>query len=145
MVDITLDEMKANFFALLILSIGIANSVVAQELRLEGRFEHRTDEESRDMFGDQVCFFPDRLTAGQLPRETVDRPLAWFCFTNTVEAERKLRIPAPASAKSCGYAGTAVVTVNGYQVYRGEGDGNDLAVLRSVASVCKGETIRCMQ
>jgi len=137
--------MKIGVFASLILSVGFLNSVSAQELRLDGRFEYRTDEESRDVLGDQVCFFPDSLTARLLPREKSDRRLAWFCFSNAADAKRMLNVPSSKPARSCGYAGKAVVTVTDYKVYRGEGDGNDVALLKSVGSASKSETIKCAQ
>lgn len=141
----SLDVMKISVFASLILAVGLVNSVFAQELRLEGRFEYRIDEESRDVLGDQVCFFPDSLTARQLPREKSDRRLAWFCFTDTSDAKRKLNIPRSTPAMSCGYSGNAVITVTDYKVYRGEGDGNDVALLKKVVSASISEAIKCTQ
>jgi hypothetical protein len=128
----------------LVLSI-CATSVLAQELRLEGRFEYRTDEESRDVLGEQVCFFPERSTAGFVPRDKSDRRLVWFCFSNTSDAKRMLQIPSLLPAKSCGYAGNAAITIADYRLYRGEGDGNDVALLKKAALVSKGVSIECTQ
>lgn len=128
-----------------ILSIGAAFAATPQELRLEGRFEYRTDQESKDVIGDQVCFFPGSATASLVPREKADRRLVWFCFANTRDAKRMLQIPSSLPAHSCGYAGNAVVTVTSYKVYRGEGDDNDVALLKHVASVSRGDLIKCEQ
>lgn len=133
------------FIIFLVLSIGAATPVLAQELRLEGRFEYRTDEESRDVLGDQVCFFPDRSTAGLVPRDKSDRRLVWFCFSSTSDAKRMLQIPSLLPAKSCGYAGNAAITVADYRLYRGEGDGNDVALLKKVAWVSQGVSVKCTQ
>lgn len=140
-----LGVMKTRVLAPLILMLGLVNSVFAQELRLEGRFEYRTDEESRDVLGDQVCFFPNSLTARQLPREKSDRRLVWFCFTDTFDTKLKLNIPRSKPAKSCGYSGKAVVSITDYKVYRGEGDGNDIALLKSVVSASASEMMKCTQ
>lgn len=141
----TLGVMKIGVFASLILSACFLSSASAQVLRLDGRFEYRTDEESRDVLGDQVCFFPDRLTARLLPREESDARLSWFCFSNTVDAKRILNIPSSKPARGCGYAGKAVVTVTEYKVYRGEGDGNDVALLKRLVAASKSEVIKCVQ
>lgn len=131
--------------ASLILSIGVAFAATAQELRLDGRFEYRIDQESQDVIGDQVCFFPSSATASLVPREKVDRRLVWFCFANTRDAKRMLQIPSSLPIHSCGYAGNAVVTVTNYKVYRGEGDDNDVALLKNAVSVSRGELIKCEQ
>lgn len=131
--------------ASLVLWAGYVESAFSQTLRLEGRFEFRTDEESKDVLGDQVCFFPDHLTARLVPREKSDRRLVWFCFANTADAKRMLNISSSLPSKNCGYAGNATVAVTGYKVYRGEGDGNDVAVLENVMSLSKSESIKCAQ
>jgi len=131
--------------ASLVLWAGYVESAFSQTLRLEGRFEFRTDEESKDVLGDQVCFFPDHLTARLVPREKSDRRLVWFCFANTADAKRMLNISSSLPSKNCGYAGNATVAVTGYKVYLGEGDGNDVAVLVNVTSLSKSESIKCAQ
>lgn len=86
--------------ASLVLWAGYVESAFSQTLRLEGRFEFRTDEESKDVLGDQVCFFPDHLTARLVPREKSDRRLVWFCFANTADAKRMLNISSSLPSKN---------------------------------------------
>ncbi|WP_200228214.1 hypothetical protein [Rubrivivax gelatinosus] len=114
-------------------------------LRLEGGFEYRSDEESRDILGDQVCFYPEGRSASLVPRDKADQRLVWFCFRNTADAKQMLQVPASPSTGACGIRGRAQVEVADYWVYRGEGDGNDLAILKVVISASSGEAIACQK
>lgn len=114
-----------------------------QTLRLEGRYDYRTDEESRDVLGRQVCFLPSAASARLLPRTPSDRRLAWFCFSDSEEAARAFSFPLAAQAGTCGVTGTALIDVAGYQVYQGEGDGNDVATLVQVLSKSSPAALPC--
>lgn len=96
-------------------------------IRLTGHYAWRTDNTSRSLHGDAVCFFPDALSAAYLPRPQGDRRLAWFCFSNRERAAQLLALPAAAPA--CGVSGPAAVTVSGYRVATGEGEDTDTAHL----------------
>lgn len=45
--------------------------------------------------------------------------------------------------KSCGIQGTATVVVVGYNSYTGEGDGNDVAELKTVLNKSQPEPLLC--
>ena len=51
-----------------------------------------------------LCFYPDSVSAEQLPRFPNDQRTSWFCFTNTDEAELSLGGP--------GREGEATIVIN---------------------------------
>jgi len=112
-------------------------------LALSGRFEHRTDPASLEMLGGLVCFYPSPESAKLLPRPPSDTRLAWFCFTNTENARKRLGIPGKAAKGGCGYAGQATVRVVKYTPYLGEGDDFDTALLQSASHISKTAVIPC--
>jgi hypothetical protein len=116
-----------------------------QTLRLEGRYEYRTDEESLEVLGRQVCFVPSASSAKLLPRRPSDRRLAWFCFTDSEQAARAFGFPLAALAGACGVTGTASIDVSAFQVFHDEGDGNDVATLVHVHSKSVPARLPCPQ
>ncbi|MBF6023973.1 hypothetical protein [Lysobacter niastensis] len=123
------------------LFLSLATSA-ADPLHFEGRFEFRTDAESLDVVGRQVCFFPDQNTARIAPRGADDRRMVWFCFKNTDAAFAALKIPR-ATKDGCGFQGAAAVEVVGYVADRQEGDGNDTAELVRASKVSDLAPIAC--
>jgi hypothetical protein len=114
-----------------------------QTLRLEGRYDYRTDEGSQEVLGRQVCFAPSAASARLLPRRPSDKRLAWFCFTDSEQAARAFGFPLTAQAGACGVTGTASIDVARYQVYQSEGDGNDVATLVQVHSKSAPALLPC--
>ncbi len=133
------------FASLVLCAVGGAAFAGSKTLRLDGRFEYRTDEESHTILGNQVCYFPSNSSAAMLPRAAGDKRLAWFCFSETARATRDLGIPLQSKVGSCGSTGTAIVEVSDYKVFTGEGDGNDVAVLQSVLKKSKALPLTCAQ
>jgi len=128
---------------LLLASLG-AHAAIA-ETTLSGRFEYRTDPESIDVIGRQVCFFPSEPSVRRVPRPAGDKRLPWFCFSNSKAAAKMLGFRLKAPPKSCGIRGNATVTVSNYVLYTKEGDGNDIATLKSVVRKARSEQLSCNQ
>lgn len=120
-----------------------AASAADAPLTFEGRFEFRTDQESLEIIGKQVCFFPAPPISKSIPRPAGDHRLPWFCFSNSAVAASRLGISMSAHPKSCGIRGTATVVVMGYNHYSGEGDGNDVAELETVLNKSQPEPVQC--
>ena len=112
-------------------------------ISFEGRYEYRTDSESLEMLGEQVCFFPSRPSSQNVPRPTGDRRLPWFCFTNSKQAAHLLGFALNAGSYECGLKGNAKITVSSYKRYTGEGDDNDVATLDAVLEKSKPESLPC--
>lgn len=129
---------------LLVLS-SLGFHALAAESTFSGRYEYRTDEESLDIIGRQVCFFPSEPSARQVPRSAGDKRLPWFCFSNSEAAAKMLGFSLKALAKGCGIRGDATVTVRDYVPYTKEGDGNDIATLRAVVQKSNPEPLPCSQ
>lgn len=131
----------AAFFLSLLL---LAGECIAQSnLTLSGRFEHRTDPESLDMYQNLVCFYPSPESAKLLPRPENDGRLAWFCFKNDEASKTLLGIPQKEVKNSCGYEGEAIVQVEKYAAYLGEGDGFDVALLQSASNISELKSLPC--
>ena len=113
------------------------------KIEFEGKYEYRTDEESLEMLGEQVCFFPSKQSSGNVPRPSGDHRLPWFCFTNSKEAGRLFGFALDDRSKECGFRGNAKIVVSGYKRYTGEGDDNDVVTLESVLEKSKPEVIPC--
>lgn len=109
----------------------------------DGRYEYRTDEESREMLGEQVCFYPSEPSSANVPRPTGDRRLAWFCFTNSDQAARLFGFELKSGSHGCGFEGNAKITVTSYQRYTGEGDDHDVAMLDAVLEKSKPAPLPC--
>lgn len=137
--------MKLAFIAVSIYLAMSASSALAasQTLQFDGRFEHRTDPESQEIIGNQICFYPSVKSSSSLPRAPEDRRLPWFCFSETESAAKQLQISLQAPVGVCGTTGTATVEVDNYKVYSGEGDDNDLASLRMVLKQSKPLPLPC--
>lgn len=129
----------------LLLFSSLGTNATATEITLSGRYEYRTDEESLDIVGRQVCFFPSASSAGKVPRPASDKRISWFCFSNSETAARMLGFSLKAPAKACGIRGQAMVTVSDYILYTKEGDGNDVATLRTVVQQSAPETLPCLR
>lgn len=118
----------------LIFLLFIVSNVAQADLLLNGRYEYKTDIEGSDMLGDNICFYPDAISAKRLPRPKTDQRLAWFCFSNTVYAKKLLGLDLQKNG-DCGASGTATVRVKNYQVYVEESDGFDTAKLVNVKNI----------
>lgn len=136
---------KRSVQAALLLLASLGAHAVAAAMTLSGRYEYRTDPESLDVIGRQVCFFPSEPSARQVPRPAGDRRLPWFCFSNPEAAARMLGLRLDPPHKNCGVRGNATVTVDNYVLYTKEGDGNDIATLMSVVRQSKPEPLPCNQ
>jgi hypothetical protein len=130
--------------AMLILA-SLGTQSLAAENTFSGRYEYRTDEESLDVIGRQVCFIPSEPSAQKVPRSAGDKRLRWFCFSNTEAAAQMLGFRLAAPAKGCGIRGEATVTVSDYVPYTKEGDGNDIATLRAVLKSSTPISLPCSQ
>lgn len=108
-----------------------------------GRYEYRTDAHSLEQIGDLACFYPSKKTAHLLPRSSTDGRLPWFCFTNTDFAAEALGIKTNNTESGCGVTGPAIVEVQGYQVYSGEGDGFDTAYLTKAIRLSTLKALSC--
>ncbi|MCM2264356.1 MAG: hypothetical protein NDI73_04095 [Desulfuromonadales bacterium] len=114
-----------------------------QAITFEGRYEYRTDAESLEMLGEQVCFFPSTPSSENVPRPAGDRRVPWFCFANSKQAAHLLGFALDAQATACGFTGHARITVTNYTRYAGEGDDNDVATLDVVLEKSKPEPLSC--
>ena len=132
------------FTALFLLS-GLVTHAAAEEMTFSGRYEYRTDQESLDIIGRQVCFYPSGPSARAVPRQAGDGRLPWFCFANSQAAAKMLGFSLSAQLKGCGVRGIATVTVSKYVRYAKEGDGNDLATLTVIERKSKPEPLPCTE
>lgn len=146
-IDFTLAIMsKAHVVAAMILGLSCAHvSATETPLTFSGRYEYRTDQESLEILGKQVCFFPSQPTARAVPRPAGDKRLPWFCFSNFASATDALGFDLNTPAKGCGVRGTATVSVSSYVRYAGEGDGNDVALLNAVLKKSNPVSIQCSE
>ena len=122
-----------------------AASAADVPLTFEGRFEFRTDQESLEIIGKQVCFYPAPPTSKSVPRPVGDKRPPWFCFSNSAVAASKLGFKMKTRHSSCGIKGTATLVVVDYNRYKGEGDGNDVAELKAVSSKSRPELLSCLK
>jgi hypothetical protein len=114
-----------------------------EQIRFEGRYEYRTDKESQEILGKQVCFFPTSPTSALVPRPTGDHRLPWFCFSNSVYAANMFGFELSMDSNTCGIQGNADISVTGYKRYTGEGDDNDIATLKAVLRKSQPEVLLC--
>lgn len=115
------------------------------KITFEGSYEYRTDTESLEMLGEQVCFFPSKPSSENVPRPTGDHRMPWFCFTNSKQAAHLFGFELNASSHECGIKGNAKITVFSYKRYTGEGDDNDVATLDLVVEKSKPESLPCLK
>lgn len=113
------------------------------KITFEGRYEYRTDTESLEMFGEQVCFFPSKPSSENVPRPIGDHRMPWFCFSNSNQAAHLFGFQLNTSSHECGFKGNATITVSSYKRYTGEGDDNDVAMLDAVLKKSKPESLPC--
>jgi len=139
--------MKYQLCAIASLILLHAGVLCAAETKVsfEGMYEYRTDAESLEMLGEQVCFFPSGLTSKKVPRPSGDHRLPWFCFTNSKEAAHLFGFALSARPKECGFRGSAKIVVSGYKRYSGEGDDNDVATLDAVVEKSKPKSLPCSE
>ena len=130
------------YLALPLLWCGSASAADTQ-LTFEGRFEFRTDSESLEIIGKQVCFYPAPPTSKSVPRPAGDIRLPWFCFSNPAAAAALLGFKMNTIQKSCGLQGDATGVVVGYKRYTGESAGNDVANLQTVLSKSQPQPLPC--
>lgn len=98
---------------------------------LDGVVERRTDKETLELEGDNLCFTVVGQSRRLIPREG-DTRAAWFCFSNRAAALRALRLPIEPGRGTCGYRMPAKVLVGSYVVNRAESEVSDTAALLSV-------------
>lgn len=134
---------------IMIASIGLlfsGNLWAAEIITFEGKYEYRTDAESLEMLGEQVCFFPSKPSSAHVPRPTGDHRPPWFCFANSKQAARLFGFELKAAyPKRCGFRGSARIAVSRYLRYTGEGDGNDVATLDAVLEKSGPEPLSCQE
>ena len=72
--NITLATMKLSSLVIASTTLLCAAALSAAEkaISFEGRYEYRADSESLEMLGEQVCFFPSKLSSQNVPRPTGD-------------------------------------------------------------------------
>jgi hypothetical protein len=131
--------------ALALMLLCISTVSTAEVIQFSGHFELRTDEISRDILGNQICFYPTPETARRAPRDKNDKRLVWFCFSNTETAMNVLGIAGTKQNDGCGFKGAAEVSVSKYVVLRGEGDDNDRAELVNAKEISTPAVIPCEQ
>jgi hypothetical protein len=129
----------------LLLLASLSVHAVAEEMTFSGRYEYRTDQESFDIIGEQVCFFPSGPSVRRVPRPAGDKRLPWFCFSSSKAAAKMLGFRLGTPVKGCGIRGSATVMVGDYVLYTKEGDGNDIATLRAVLRKAKPEPLPCSE
>jgi hypothetical protein len=136
-------------YLLLPFAFGICGTASASEsersFTFEGRYEFRSDSETLEVLGKQVCFYPSGPTAAIVPRPKGDHRLPWFCFANSKSAAHMLGFKLIKDAKSCGSFGNATVTVSNYKRYTGESDGSDIATLTVVLSKAPARPLPCQE
>lgn len=101
---------------------------------VSGKVERRTDNDSTEMLGDQLCMFPEKVSAKAIPREPDDSRIPWFCFSNRIAAMKQLQIPNQKPKGTCGFHLEATIQVADYVVNRAESAVFDTARLVQVVS-----------
>ena len=114
----------------------------AGSIVLSGTYTRRLDATTRELHGEQVCFFPDADSKGLVPREAGDMRLPWFCFSNRDPAARLLSLPTEGG---CGHSGTATVAISEYRVDRTESAVFDTARLDRVLTASRPEPLPCTE
>jgi hypothetical protein len=109
---------------------------------LEGVAERRTDKQTLEIGGDNLCFSVDATSSKLIPREGDERA-PWFCFRDRTAAIRSLRLPAEPGKGSCGYRVAATVVVGSYVANRLESAVFDTAELFSVKNRGVMQPIPC--
>jgi hypothetical protein len=71
-----------------------------------------------------LCFYPDSVSAAQLPRFPNDERTSWFCFTNTADAEAAFGGP--------GGEGEATIVINEFYYLYQPTDSYNTARLQQV-------------
>jgi hypothetical protein len=99
---------------------------------VSGTIERRTDDDSTEMIGDQVCLIPEKVSAKVIPRGVDDLRDPWFCFSNRVAAMKLLQVPNQKPKGACGYRLEATVKVTDYIADRTESTVFDTARLIQV-------------
>jgi hypothetical protein len=109
---------------------------------LEGVAERRTDKETTELVGDNLCFVVSAKSHPEVPRGNDERA-AWFCFTERDAAIRALKLPSTPTKGSCGYRMPATITVGNYVANRQESEVFDTASLFSVKQRGRLSPIPC--
>lgn len=113
---------------------------------ITGQATRRTDEDSLDIMGDVVCFWPDAASVSLLPpRAPYDQRSVWFCFDNSRAASRKLGLAGEPATLGCGVQATATLVISDYHVLQEDMSGSDMATLVEVLSVTPREAIECTE
>jgi hypothetical protein len=60
--------MRCPNIALTILTMVLGMAACSKEISFSGSFEYRTDQQSLEMLGHKVCFYPTDQTAARAPR-----------------------------------------------------------------------------
>ncbi|MFN4341194.1 MAG: hypothetical protein ACK4FE_04060 [Azonexus sp.] len=110
---------------------------------LSGTIERRTDDDSTEMIGDQVCMFPEKGSAKVIPRGADDSRDPWFCFSNRIAAMKQLQVPNQKPKGACGYRLKATVQVTDYVVNLAESEVFDTARLIQVVSRGAPRSLSC--
>lgn len=113
-----------------------------KKIILEGTYEFRSDQNSLEIRGKQICFFPNESSAKIIPKLPEDIRLSWFCFSNTEYAAYALNISL-ADSTNCGVDGLAKIVVADYEIFKEEGEGNDLAKLLEVIEISNTKPLLC--
>ncbi len=100
-------------------------------VQLDGMVERRTNKETLELVGDNLCFIVSDSSRTQIPRDGDSRQ-AWFCFSERDDAIRALRLPDRPAKATCGYRVPATVVVGDYVVNRQESEVSDTATLVAV-------------
>jgi hypothetical protein len=137
--------MKLSAIIVMFIGMPFTAHLFAEEtiITFEGRYEFRTDAESLEIIGEQICFFPTKPSSKNVPRAKGVRRLPWFCFTNSSEAAHLLGVALNDRSNECGFKGSAKINVSSYKRYIGDGGGNDVAILDAVLFVSKPENLTC--
>jgi hypothetical protein len=136
-------KLTSIYIALSLLLCAAPLCAAESKITFEGKYEYRTDVESQEMLGEQVCFFPTKPSSENVPRPTGDHRLPWFCFTNSKQAAHLFGFALNARSNECGLKGNAKISVSSYKRYSGEGDDNDVATLDAVLVKSKPESLPC--
>ena len=110
---------------------------------LTGEVKRRTDEQTLELIGDQICFFPIEKSAEVIPMKKADQRTRWFCFSNRLPAATLLRIPTQNKTQHCGYTSTATIVIRDYVINLQESDVFDTAHLLKVRSASPVTPIAC--
>jgi len=110
---------------------------------LGGMVEKRTDEQTIELIGNRICFYPRGESEKAIPRGETDLRLAWFCFSNYEEAMRMLRFHGPSPDGGCGLTANATATITDYVVDLRESSVFDQARLLNVVASDSPRNIPC--